>query len=140
MSRRRAKEGEGVRTRVGERIEAWPCEPVDTYFSVKCPVCFRQNWHHNLSGYAPADDAPGFAAEWHCEPLEVGARQKWPRKPDGGRGFHFETLPPSEIPVDVVRELYVEFARRQAVWLRMFERDTGIDAATLVDDDDFNGL
>ena len=133
MTRRRSREGQGDRTRSGERISPWAPDPIDRYIRVKCPTCFRPGWQHELTGNALAEGTPGFEAYWQCEPLEVSLVVKWPRNPHtGARGFFYQQF--GDVPDDVVNELYWRLARRQAHWQAMIERRWGVTYGQLLEE------
>jgi hypothetical protein len=99
--------------------------PVHLRVTVTCPICrHRVPFETLASGLAAADS------------FEPELWRLWPRKPDGGRGFHWERLEPAELHAleqraletgrfeQIWRETLSRMSRRMAAWLERF----GIDA------------
>lgn len=115
MARRR-------RSQVGQRISPWPVQPSRLQVNVTCPFCFRRSWLHRLFDLVPeGPDAYTTACDrWAPVPIELRVMRRWPRKPDGGRGFFWEAIPQSEFEQAnqaTVARVHRAFELRAIRWL-----------------------
>jgi hypothetical protein len=64
----------------------------------------------------------GATDPWKPLPLMYRAMRRYPRKPDGSRGFHWETVPDHDFQranPDAVALMERRFAIRMIAWLRL---------------------
>ena len=110
------------RSQVGQRISPWEPKPSPVQLNVACPICMRRSWYHRVFDMVP-DGAGGYAPSydpWEAVPLMYRAMRRWPRKPDGGRGFWWETIPDAEFEqkhAPLIHRVQDQFARRMLRWL-----------------------
>ncbi len=120
------REGRGKRCRSGERQNPYAgYEPCNVYVTVSCPVCGRSRWQRDLDDPNHCYGTHSLADE-DTEPAEPKFQRvlRYPKKPDGGRGFHYERS--DDVPVDVKREITLLFLKRMWRWIRAAEQAYGI--------------
>jgi hypothetical protein len=110
------------RSQVGQRISPWPVQSSRLQLNVTCPFCFRRSWWHRLFDLTP-DGMGGYTQasdRWAPVPIALRAMRRWPRKPDGGRGFCWESVPERDFDREhgqLVGKIHYRFALRAIAWL-----------------------
>lgn len=119
-----------VRSRVGQRIR--PVEEIGVSRpagSTRCPLC--TTGVPLLRFVGPDYQEPGLVpagAIWVPFAPAVDARVRYPRKPDGGRGFYWDSLTPDELATwfpTADEDLRHEVTARMILWLKQFGLSKG---------------
>jgi hypothetical protein len=121
------------RSQEGQRISPWPVQPLGVKVNVTCPICFRASWMSRVFDQVPAWGGGYVRAPdpWAATPLILRVMRQWPRKPDGSRGFYWETLDRRNFEEQnprIVAAVYYRFALKMIEWLDRL----GVDVSSAV--------
>jgi hypothetical protein len=111
------------RSQVGARISPWEPVPSKPQLSIRCPLCSRTSWWHRAFDMVP-DGAGGLTEAWdpwEPAPIAYKAMLRYPRRPDGGKGFSWELIPEHKLEQanpGLVDRIQRRFAERAIRWLK----------------------